>query len=177
MNDARGLKAIVLIGAQAAGKSTYAKELTDETSRLKHANKDAIRFMAYDTNRYSERFDDNNKRFGILVTQIHLNIIDIILRQQLDVIWDETNYTSAMRSGIVGYLKEHYPRIFVEAHYIHSELDRCLKRNRHRRPEQIVPDDVIMDCYESLTESIGPMSTACQSLLDEGFDRVKIIYK
>ena len=177
MTDARGLKAFVLLGAQGAGKSTYAKTLTDENPRMKCATKDDIRFMVYDTNRYNERFDDNNKRFGVTVTQMHLQVIDMILRQQLDVIWDETNCSSVMRSGIVEYLKENYPGIFVEVHYLHSELDRCLKNNRKRRPEQIVPDNIIKDYYRTLTESIGPMSTASKSLYDEGFDRVKIIYK
>jgi predicted kinase len=170
-------KAIILIGAQGSGKSTYAKELEKADHNIKRASKDDIRFMAWDTNRYSERYNENNSKFGLWVTQVHLEVIDIILKQGLDVIIDETNGSSILRKGLIEWLKLEHPGVKIEAHYIHRELDGCLRRNALRRPEQIVKDEIIRNFHAMLTRDIGPMDLATQKLLDEGFDDVTIIYK
>jgi predicted kinase len=176
MRDARGLKAIILVGAQGSGKSTYAKKIEKEYPRTMRATKDDIRYLAYDRQRYAERYDECNKRFGMWVTRMHLDTIDVILRQQLDVIWDECNCLAVTRTGIVEYLRHNYPNIYIEAHYIHSSLERCLKRNAKRAPHKVVPEDTVAQFHAELTESVGPLNTACSKFLSEGFDGVKIVY-
>ena len=119
----------------------------------------------------------NDERFGSLVTDIHMMVIYTIIQQGLDVIIDETHHRKDDRKGMIKYLRDTYPGIRVEAHYIHRDYREALKRNSERRPEQQVPEDVIYNFHEELLASFGGswcVWDIVTSLSREGFDDILI---
>lgn len=172
-------KAIVLIGTQGSGKSTYAKEL--ESATMKRASQDDIRLLLWPTDNYNANYAKYHKKSGLTVRQMWLQAMHHILKLGLDVIVDETHHLKVQRTGMVKYLKEKYPGITVEAHYIRSSLERCLRRNAKRPEHKRVPEPIVEEFYEALIRSFGPYADDTDHLpsvlFGEGFDTVKIINK
>lgn len=172
------MRAILTVSIQGSGKSTYAKYLEKTDSKIKRATKDDLRFMIYDINSYSKKYEENTKLFGTILEETYFKIISAIIRQGLTVIVDETNHTRKERAVMLKFLRSTYPGIKVEAHYLYSSLDRCLARNIKRRPEQIVPESVVRRYYEELIASLGGSAEpypAVEQLTKEGFDVVQVI--
>lgn len=173
------MRAILTIAIPGAGKSTYARKLEQQNPKIKRATKDQLRFILWDTNRYSEKFEENVERFGDLLDNMYLDVIDTILAQGLDVIIDEINHTKRMRLQMRNFLKGLYPDIKLEAHYIRCPLDVCLKRNKQRNAEQIVPDEVIRMFHQELVASFGGTDSdvwqIAEILTKEGFDKIEFV--
>jgi predicted kinase len=170
-------KAILLIGIQGSGKSTYAKELEDNNPNMKRATQDDIRFMLFSKHNYNEKFEENTRRFGYLVEDIYSTVVETILAQKLDLIIDETHHQKFNRTGMVRWLKKNYPGITVEAHYLHTDLEDALRNNKTRKPEQIVPESVVREFHQELLKGFGgswDIWSITDTLMYEGFDNVVV---
>jgi tRNA uridine 5-carbamoylmethylation protein Kti12 len=170
-------KAIILIGIQGSGKSTYAKELENNNDNIKRVTKDDIRFMLFDRKTYVEKFDENHKWFGNVVDSIYYDVVRTILNQSLDIIIDETNHIKSHRIGLIKWLKDHYPDIKVVAHYCHAELEDALRRNAMRPDHQNVPQPIVEEFHRELLEGFGGswnIWSIVDNLWKEGFDDILV---
>ncbi len=174
------MRAIVIVGLQGVGKSTYCKKLEAEDPTVKRVTKDDIRFMMFDLNTYSgETFVGLHERFGDKLEEIYWTLVDVILKQGLTVILDETHHTKAKRKAVLKRLKDTYPGITVEAHYLYRDFQTCWERNIKRRKEQVVSKKVMRTFLEELVFSFGG---SCQpykagaKLGWEFFDVIRLIY-
>ena len=173
------MRAIITIGPQGVGKSTYSKKLESLDPTVKRVTKDDIRFMLFDTNRYGEMFDEVHDKFGDRLETIYWMTVDTILQQGLTVILDETHHTEAERKAALSRLKKTYPGIKVEAHFLYSNFERCWNRNNNRRPEQIVPRDIMWRFFQELVASFaGSLNPwkVIDKLAWENFDTQQYIY-
>ena len=173
------MKAILTIGIQGTGKSTYSKKLESADPTKKRVTKDEIRFMLFDLNNYTaDTYEDLHRRFGGRLEIIYWMMIDVVLQQGLTVILDETHHTKKERKATLARLRVTYPSIKVEAHYLYSDFQRCLARNAKRRPEQIVPEQVMRRFQQELVASFGGSAIpykAGAKLGWENFDVVRCI--
>jgi predicted kinase len=172
------MKAILTVSIQGAGKTTYAKHLASKDPTIKKATKDDVRFMLFDTNRYSEKFEENILRFGFRLDRMYEEVIRTILSQDLNIIIDETNHTKPERERIVKFLRGLNLDVEIEAHYLHRPFEDCWERNIKRRPEQIVPRLVMERYYQELIASFGGSAdpqAATEALSNEGFKVVECI--
>ena len=172
-------RAIVIIGVQGTGKSTYCKKLETANPKIKRVTKDDIRFAMFDINTYSENFDKVHAEFGKRLNEIYWLYVDTILKQGLTVILDKTHHREADRKDTLKKLKSNYPNIKVEAHFLYSDFERCWARNIKRRPEQIVPKEIMRMFLEELVASFGGTLNAWEvgaKLGQEGFDTIQYIH-
>jgi len=149
------MRAIVIIGTQGTGKSTYCKRLEAENPNIKRVTKDDVRFALFDLHNYDKNYDKLHKEYGDRVEAIYWMMIDTILQQGLTVILDETHHKKKDRKATLARLKGSYPGIKVEAHFLYSNFERCWARNLKRRPEQIVSRDIMWRYFEELVASFA----------------------
>jgi predicted kinase len=174
------MRAIVIIGVQGTGKSTYCKKLEAENPKMKRVTKDDIRFAMFDLHNYNgETYDRLHEEYGETLEKIYWMYVDTILKQGLTVILDETHHKKKDRKATLKKLKDTYPGIKVEAHFLYSSFERCWARNIKRRPEQIVPREVMRRYLEELVASFaGSLSKwkVSAKLAWEFFDTSEYIY-
>lgn len=146
----------VMIGVPGSGKSTFIQQ---HVKGAAHVSRDQIRFsIINDTDDY---FAKEKKVFKQFCQAINFN-----LAEGRDVYADATHITKGSRrkllSNVRGYDK-------LEAIYINTSLDNCIKHNNFRdhNTRAYVPESVIKDRYKKLE---APS-------LDEGFSMIhEIIY-
>jgi len=135
--------------------------------------------MLFDLNTYKEKFVDLHERFGDKLEEIYWILVDVILKQGLTVILDETHHKKAVRKATLQRLRDTYPGIVVEAHYLYRDFEACWQRNIKRRPEQILSKDSMKRFQRELVASFGG---SCQpykagaKLGWEHFDVIRLIY-
>lgn len=171
-------RAIVLVGLQGVGKSTYCKQLESKDPTIKRATKDDIRFMLFDIHDYGDKFEDVHNKFGHIVEYIYRTMVDTILKQGLTVILDETNHRKIERKETLKYLRKTYPGIKVEAHYLYNNFEKCYDRNMARRPEQRVPRAIMWRFLEEMVLGFGGSVSpweAGEALAQEHFDVINCI--
>ena len=170
-------KAIVLIGMQGCGKSTYAKELESKNPHMKRLSRDDIRFMMFDLHNYSDNFDELHATHGTYLDYIYLTMTEVIMEQGLTIILDETHHVAESRRITLETLHDIDPDITVEAHYLPIDISLALERNAQRRPEQVVPEDIVRDFQQDLLSSLGgswSLWDVIAKLTNEGFDNVVV---
>jgi len=171
-------KVIMLIGIQGAGKSTYCKKLEESDSTIKKLSMDDIRFLLFDLNTYHEKFDENHEKFNNNLDDIYGMSIETILNQNLTLVLDECHHLPTTRRDTMAALRNMYDDIVIEAHYLYDRFESCHHRNMQRRPEQIVPYDIVKKFHDDMiagfnyNTDVGKI-TSC--LIHEGFDIVETI--
>ena len=172
------MKAIIPIGIQGVGKSTYAHFLEKTHNKTKRISKDEIRFLMFGLENYAENFDNLHNQFGYFLDNTYYGIMSVIMAQELTVIADETNHTRKERKELISFLRSVSPHIKIEAHYLNASIDFALRQNAKRRPEQIVPEDIIRRFHQEQIASFGGSNylySIIEQLKSEGFDNISII--
>jgi predicted kinase len=169
-------RAIVLVGIQGVGKSTYCKKLESEDPTVKRVTRDDIRFMLFDTNRYAEIFEEVHDKFGHVLDSIYKMTVDTILQQGLTVLLDETHHRKADRKKTLKYLRETYPGIKVEVHYLYSDFERCYERNMGRRPEQRVPRAIVRRFHQELVAGFGGSASPWKAGAKLGWEHFDVVH-
>jgi predicted kinase len=121
--EAEVMEAVILIGIQGSGKSTF----------------------------YRERFFDTHVRISLDLLRTR-NREKLLLRACLEgkqsFVIDNTNVTAADRQRYIVPAKE--SGFIVTGYYFSSRLDEALARNRPRTGKQCIPDKVIAGTYKRL---------------------------
>jgi len=167
-------KAIVLIGLQGIGKSTYCRKNFSK-SEYQLCVKDDIRFLIYPNDLSFEETFPHEKT----VVKIHQMAIDTALELGKIPVIDETHVSKKHRMAMLDYLKYHYPGIEVEAHVFPIDLDLALERNAKRSGKRFVPEEVIRRCYRTLVNGLRrdvfKKKYTILALKEEGFDNVVMV--
>lgn len=146
----------MLVGVQASGKSTYAKQL--EARGVKVVSTDALRELV------NGRAEIQAKS-GYIHEQAHRSVA-CLLQDGFDVVLDATNVDKAARKALVKKMRWLFgDRVRIVAVEFDAPLDLCLKRNRERL--RTVPEKKLKAAYEKLKNA--------RPSIEEGFDDVEVI--
>lgn len=128
----------LLCGLPASGKSTWAKEYANESRRVVHISRDAVRFSMVDD---AEPYFKAEKRvFSQFIKSTQQAIDD----KNIDFIFvDATHLNSISRHKVLDRLD--LKDINVVAVAFCTPLDICLERNSQRKGRERVPDHIIQD--------------------------------
>ncbi len=119
------MEAVVFIGLQASGKSSF----------------------------YKERFFNSHVRISLdLLKTRHreTRILDVCLETNQRFVIDNTNPTRAERSRFMGPVKAARVRYTISGYYFESRVEDCLRRNAQRPESERVPNVAILSVAKKL---------------------------
>ena len=182
--DPRMNKVIMMIGVQAAGKSTQSRAIVDAS----RTNEDRWKPEWERTSR-----DDIRELLGIgpgqwrhqenMSVEIQRRHIRMALGRGQGVVIDNCHNTKKRRRDMLEWLNREFPGVKVEANFVYAPLDVCIKRNKdeHGKPHRhrlLIPDEIIKrfhgDLLASFGGKIGTDERTINTLKNEGFDEVTI---
>jgi len=137
---------IMLCGVPTSGKSSYLRQGTDETPYFDRAmvlsTDDYIEQEAIAQNlTYNEAFEE----FIGPATENMEQCLKLALRDDLDIIWDQTNLTPKVRRRKLAKVPPRYERTAV---WFDISLEEALRRNE-TRPGKFIPESVIKSMHAS----------------------------
>ena len=134
-------KMYVMIGAPGCGKSYYIKQHLKDNEIV--ISRDAIRFnMLKDTDAY---FSKEKQVYNEFIKQINTAIAD-----NRDFYVDQTSLNRGARSKLLSHL-EKKPNEIIGI-YFTTPLETILKRNAQRTGRALVPEDAVINMYDSIQE-------------------------
>ena len=156
---------IILIGVPASGKSSLAEKMlrasspsSQDSRSLTHGQTQLISPDRIRASLYGSASTQGD--WAEIWAQVQQEFTRASKSQQ-SVIYDATNYKREYRKNIIDLAKEHGFRPITGV-WLDVPLWICLSRNEMR--DRIVPDDVVIEMYRTL--SYNPPT------LSEGFDRI-----
>jgi len=159
MTDHTHPRLIMLCGVPTSGKSSYVRQGIDETPYFDHA-------IVLSTDDYIEREAKNkglsyNEAFDEFIgpaTEHMYNKLEDALRDELDIIWDQTNLTPKTRKRKLAKIHPKYEKTAV---WFDISLEEAIYRNS-KRGTKFVPRRVLYQMHEQFV----PPSKA------EGFEHI-----
>jgi len=146
--------AYILIGLPGSGKSTWIRNKQNKNDFVIVSSDDEIDKYAKSQNKtYSEVFDEYIK---IATSNMNSNLINAIKNNQ-NIIWDQTNLSAKKRKGIISRLPKHYEKIAVVFEIDDDTLKDRLY-NRTKTEGKYIPNSVIENMkrtYEFPTKEEG----------------------
>lgn len=136
--DAQKPTVLILRGVPGCGKTTFAKELqSNEKGKWKRINRDELRMM----------LDDGYFRKGMdtLLLKVRNAMIDIYLREGLNIILDDTHASPWVLRDVQKYIGD---RAVVEVKEFDTLLEECIRRDAAR--EKPVGEKVIRNIHKKL---------------------------
>lgn len=184
--DERHNTVLMMIGIQASGKSTYARQLVAKSqfpnsikSSYFRTNRDDIRsLLAVGPGEY--RYQEN------VVSKIQQDQIRMALGRGQITIIDNCHNTVRRRVDMINWLRNEFPGLSIKAVVMEAPLDECLARNRREhgsplRHRLLIPDEVIKQFHSDLVSGFGVKQILGneikieKKLLDEGFNYVQFV--
>lgn len=152
------IQLVMLCGIPTSGKSTYIASFlsaTWEPRRVVLSTDSYIESRARDNNiTYNEAFNTFIKD-----AQRRLTFdLEHAIRENLDIVWDQTNLTPKSRKGKLAQVPAHYEKVAI---WFDLSLEDALTRNQNR-PGKIIPPPVLKSMFRSFTPPT----------LSEGFDKI-----
>lgn len=142
------MKAIILIGVSASGKTTWAREYLQKHKNTININRDDVRFSITGAKNWSEyKF---NKVTENMVTEINKVTIIESSKLEKDIIISDTNLNDVRRKELSIWLKS--LGYAIELKYFHVTLDEAWKRDSMR--QNPVGRDVIYRQWKQWLEII-----------------------
>ncbi len=117
------MEAIIFVGIQASGKSTYYKQHFFN-SHLRISN-DLLR------TKYREK-----------------RLFELCFETRMPLVIDNTNATREVRTRYIEMLRQH--KYAITCYYFKTDLDRSLQWNQGRRDRECIPDAGIFSTYKRL---------------------------
>lgn len=158
MTDTKVPQLVMLCGVPTSGKSTYLARFLENTGMFNNVVLSTdfhIESRARDNNiTYDEAFNTFIKEAQRRLT-FHL---EHAIRNNLDIVWDQTNLTPKSRKGKLAQIPAHYKKVAV---WFDLSLEDALVRNQNR-PGKIIPPPVLKSMFRSFTPPT----------LSEGFDEI-----
>ena len=182
--DLRENHVIIMVGIQAAGKSTVSNAIVDASRdhgdwwkpEFERTSKDDLRLlMGAGPGAY--RHQEN------CVHSVQRKVIRMALGRGQGIVVDNCHNTVKRRRDILEWLKEEFPGVHVEAHFVYAELETCVARNRdeHGHPGRhrvLIPEKVLRqfhgDMKQGFKNAMHDNAVVQKTLRDEGFDEVTI---
>ncbi len=150
--------AYILIGLPGSGKSTWIRNKQNKNDFVIVSSDDEIDKYAKSQNKtYSEVFDEYIK---IATSNMNSNLINAIKNNQ-NIIWDQTNLSAKKRKGIISRLPKHYEKIAVVFEVDDDTLKDRLY-NRTKTEGKYIPNSII----ENMKRTYEPPTK------EEGFDEI-----
>jgi len=151
MNETKPMKAFVMVGAPASGKSTYAGELAlSENANIICG--DAVREELYGDASIQGNWVEIHDRIEELVSECC----------GIPIVLDGTHYLASYRKEAISLLRS-YGYTHITAVVCNPSLQTCLTQNRQRNRQ--VPDHIIKGIHEKLQSSL-------KFIAIEGFNEV-----
>ncbi len=181
--DPRRNQVILMVGIQAAGKSTMSKAIVD-------ASRDYGEWWKPGFERTSR--DDIREVLGIgpgqwrhqenSAIKVQRQHIRMGLGRGQGIVVDNCHNTVRRRRDMLEWLREEFPGITVKAHLVYAPLEVCIQRNRdeHGKPHRhrlLIPDKVLVQFHGDLVAGLGKIADdehVAKKLTSEGFDDVEI---
>lgn len=144
-------KLFIMMGAPGSGKTTWCKNNVPKNAV--YISRDEIRFSI---------IKDKDSYFSKekIVYDIFINKINEALESGLDVYADQTSLNAGSRKKLIDALNKRPDEII--GIYFTTPLDIVLQRNAQRTGRALVPEDVVINMFNSLT----------RPTLDEGFTEI-----
>lgn len=143
----------IICGIPGSGKSTFLRNYVKESSSVV-LSRDAIRFSLL-------KEDSDYFEYEPIVEQMFYNGITKALQLGYDVFADQSSISSAARKKLLSRVCSYKK---VNAIYVKTPLEICIKRNKFRIGRAKVPNDVIVDMYNHFSPPT----------FKEGFDSIQI---
>ena len=144
-------KMYVVIGAPGCGKSTYIQNHLKENEIV--ISRDKIRFsLLKDTDEY---FSKEKEVYNEFIKQI-----DAAIASDATFYVDQTSLNAAARNKLFSRLKKKPDKVI--GIYFTTSLDTILQRNAQRTGRALVPEDAVINMFNSLTKPT----------LEEGFNEI-----
>ena len=144
-------KMYVVIGAPGCGKSTYIQNHLKENELV--ISRDKIRFGMLNDN--DEYFSKEKEVYNEFIKQI-----DAAIAADATFYVDQTSLNAAARNKLFSRLKKKPDKVI--GIYFTTSLDTILQRNAQRTGRALVPEEAVMNMFNSLTKPT----------LEEGFDEI-----
>ena len=144
-------KLFIMIGAPGSGKTTWCKNNVPKNAV--YISRDEIRFNII-------KDEDSYFSKEKIVYDIFINKINEALESGLDVYADQTSLNAGSRKKLINALNKKPDEII--GIYFTTPLDIVLQRNAQRTGRALVPEDVVVNMFNSLT----------RPTLDEGFTEI-----
>ena len=144
-------KMYVVIGAPGCGKSTYIQNHLKENELV--ISRDKIRFGILNDN--DEYFSKEKEVYNEFIKQI-----DAAIAADATFYVDQTSLNAAARNKLFSRLKKKPDKVI--GIYFTTSLDTILQRNAQRTGRALVPEDAVINMFNSLTKPT----------LEEGFDEI-----
>lgn len=152
-------KLILMVGATAAGKSTYAKQHMGENDVL--ASRDEIRFQLYDETR--SFYDSEKIVFPVFIYQIVTGL------KQGKTVWVEAlNNTLMFRAQVLSEIERYVRADELEVYFMDTPLEVCIERNIARGGPAQLPDEQVVGFHSSL------VPPTLEEFLQRGYQKVTI---
>lgn len=152
----------IMVGLPASGKSTRVQQMRNIDSDV----------FVYSTDNYIEECAKLNgwsydEAFGEFIEPAtkHMNeMLDVVIKQRQDIIWDQTNLSVKKRSKIVKRMQQAGYNVFCECVLPPEKVDDITEWNHrlHNRAGKTIPENIITNMVK--TYSIPT--------LDEGYDEI-----
>lgn len=184
-HDPRINEVIVMVGIQAAGKSTVSNGIVDASRdhgewwkpKWERTCRDDIRLIV-GAGPGAWRHQEN------CVIEIQRKAIRMALGRGQGIVIDNTHNTIRRRRDAMEWLRDEFPGIHIKAHVVYAPLEVCIERNKaeHGKPHRhrlLIPDKVLAQFHGDLISGLGHITDVkrvTQKLLDEGFDDAEITY-
>ena len=144
-------KLFIMMGAPGSGKTTWCKNNVPKNAV--YISRDEIRFNII-------KDEDSYFSKEKIVYDIFINKINEALESGLDVYADQTSLNAGSRKKLINALNKKPDEII--GIYFTTPLDIVLQRNAQRTGRALVPEDVVVNMFNSLT----------RPTLDEGFTEI-----
>lgn len=150
-------KLYLMCGIPGSGKSTFAKSI--QKAGDIYISRDDIRFkLLQDNDNYFSKEDEVFKTF--------YTSINVSINQYNRIFADATHLDFSSRAKILRKIENKKDLLEINAIYMLTSLEECIRRNNKRKGRSKVPEDVIKNMFEKLTI---PNS-------NEPFDNVYIVH-